>query len=214
MMKHRFTYGIVEKREEYSIVLKKKKPFLLGSDIVPKVTQRIHGVCLVAAGFSFKGKLMLRKIKRSAKINSEYYQQNILTPIFRHDIPSLYGNECGKVVFHHDKATSHVSRSTVNFFDNLSRETGINTIPVDRIPVKSPDLAPMDFCVFGCLKMALGKRHPTSLDGLWKVVRYEWNKLDMTVLRRSLLSWKIRCRAVAKRGGHQIEHLKSCNYGL
>ena len=71
---------------------------------------------MVAAGVSYKGKLKIRKIEKSAKVNYVYYQTNILTPIFTEDIPSLYGNKVTKVWFHHDKASSHTSLSTVQFW--------------------------------------------------------------------------------------------------
>lgn len=169
---------------------------------------------MVVAGISYEGKLKIRRIGKNAKINSEYYQTNILNPIFKEDIPNLYGNDTKNVVFHHDKATSHVSRSTVNFLHTLETETGITSIEPKRIPVKSPDCAPMDFCVFGVLKRKVGNRRPKNLNGLWKVLKEEWEKLDITMLRRSLLSWKVRCRSVAKGHGYPVEHLKDFNYGL
>ena len=85
--------------------------------------------------------------------------------------------------FHHYKATSHVSRSTLSFVETLTKETEINTIPENRIPWKSIDLDPIEFCAFGCLKTAIGKRHPKILHGLWKIVNEDWNNLSFAVLR-------------------------------
>ncbi|UYV60179.1 CLCN3 [Cordylochernes scorpioides] len=112
--------------------------------------------------------IRLKRSEINAKINSEYYQNNILEPIFLNDIPSIYGKQSNKVWFHHDNATSHTSSSTQAYLEDQRQRTGINTIPKNRTPVKSPDLAPMDFCIFGCLKRALGKRHPRTIEGLWK----------------------------------------------
>ncbi|UYV60750.1 PDE2A [Cordylochernes scorpioides] len=169
---------------------------------------------IVACGISYEGKLKIRKVERNAKINSEYYQNNLLEPKFLNDIPSIYGKQSNKVWFHHDNATSHTSSSTQAYFEDLRQRTGINTIPKNRTPVKSPDLAPMDFCIFGCLKRALGKRHPRTIEGLWKVVKEEWDLLSMTMIRKCLLSWKIKCRSVNKQKGFQIEHLKKFKYGV
>ena len=116
--------------------------------------------------------------------------------------------------FHQDKATSHFSRSNLNFLENLSSETGIRYIPKRHIPVKSPNAAPMDFCVFGLLKRSIGKRKAKTLNSLWKILEDEWNKLSPVILQKSLLSWKHRCRAIVKNQGYQIEHDKNHNYGL
>lgn len=58
-------------------------------------------------------------------------------------------------------------------------------------------------CAFDLLKRAL-RKHPRTLNGLWKTVEGEWSKIDMTVLRKSLLSRKIRARAIVKNYGYQI----------
>ena len=170
---------------------------------------------MIATGISHKGKLKIRRIEKNAKINSEYYQRNILIPIFKEDIPHLFGTDTPNVIFYHDKASSHVSWSTVNFLETLRAKTGINTVEPKRIPVKSPDCSPMYFCTFGLLKRQIGNEHLKTIEmGLWKVVREEWEKLELATLRRCLLSWKVRCRAVAKNHGYPVEHLKYFRYGL
>ena len=81
------------------------------------------------------------------------------------------------------KASSHQSKSTTVYLAKKESETGIKCIPFDEIPVKSSDASPIDFCVVGLLKQALGKQHPKTLNGLWKTFQEEWSKIDMTVLR-------------------------------
>ena len=63
-----------------------------------------------------------------------------------------------------DKASSHTSKSTATYLAKKELETGIKCIPFNEIPVKSPDAYPMDFCAFGLLKRALGKRLPSTLN--------------------------------------------------
>ena len=163
---------------------------------------------MVVAGYCYQGKLPLIKVDPKTKINSLYYQKDVLEPIFRREIPRLYGDDSKNVWFHQDKASSHTSRSTSSFLEELTRETKINVIPFSSIPVKSPDASPMDFCAFGMLKRALGNCRATTLNGLWKICKREWQRIDPTILRRSLLSWKVRCRAIAKNKGYHIEHMK------
>jgi hypothetical protein len=110
---------------------------------------------MIVAGFGYNGKLTIRRIEKNAKINSSYYQEHILKPIFYEEIPNLYPGLCDKVEVHQNKASSHTSASTLQFLQNITSETKIKAIPFDHIPVKSPDASPMDFCAFGQLKRAL-----------------------------------------------------------
>lgn len=161
---------------------------------------------MIIAGYCSKGRLQIRRVAKNVKVNAKYYQDNILEPLFRHEIPALYGNEACKVRIHQDKASSHTARSTVNYLQQMETETGISAIPYSDIPVKSPDASPMDFCGFGLLKRGLGDRRPRTLDGLWKACQQVWNAIPLPVLQRSLLQWKLRCRAIARLHGHHVEH--------
>jgi hypothetical protein len=176
------------------------------SDWVRECKESFPRGFMVVAGYSYNGKLPIRRIEPNAKINAAYYQEKVLEPMYRVDIPSLYGSDTRKVGIHQDKASSHTARSTVAYMDRLAAETGIRAIPFHEIPVKSPDASPMDFCGFGLLKRAIGNRRPRTLDGLWKVCQEEWERIDLAVLRRSLMQWKLRCRAIVRRQGLQIEH--------
>ncbi|GFS87476.1 uncharacterized protein TNCV_207871 [Trichonephila clavipes] len=93
-----------------------------------------------------------------------------------------------KVLLPSDKASSRTSKSKAAYSTNKESETEIRCIPFGEIPVKSPDASPMDFSAFCLLKRALGKEHPKTLNGLWKMVQDEWNKICMAVLIKSLLS--------------------------
>ena len=152
--------------------------------------------------------MSLKRISKKVKINSRYYQEEILEPYFREDIPTLYPNQTNQVELHQDKASSHTSNSTRLFLEKMANDTGIRAIPFEHIPVKSPDAAPMDYCAFGLLKQALGRGKPKTLNGLWKAVEEEWCKLSIVTLRRALFTWKQRCRMIVKEQGYQIEHLK------
>ncbi|GFW96636.1 uncharacterized protein TNCV_2846931 [Trichonephila clavipes] len=67
-----------------------------------------------------------------------------------------------KVEHQMDKASSHTSKSIAAYLAKKESETGIKCIPFDEISVKSHDASPTDFCAFGLLKRALGKRHPRT----------------------------------------------------
>lgn len=161
---------------------------------------------MVVAGYSYRGRLQIRRVAKNTKINARYYQENVLKPLFETEIPALYGPDQRKVHIHQDKASSHTARTTQDYCRRMQEQTGIQTIPYSEIPVKSPDASPMDFCGFGLLKSGLGKQRPRTLDGLWKTCKRVWNAIPLPVLQRSLLQWKLRCRAIARCHGYQIEH--------
>ncbi|KAJ9601450.1 hypothetical protein L9F63_000398 [Diploptera punctata] len=96
----------------------------------------------------------------------------------------------------------------------MEQETGIHAIPFSNIPVKSPDASPMEFCAFGLFKRALGNRRPRTIDTVWKACKEERELLDMAMLRKSFLRWKLRCRAIARVKGHQIEHARWWRHGF
>ncbi|GFV32062.1 hypothetical protein TNCV_1452751 [Trichonephila clavipes] len=97
---------------------------------------------------------------------------------------------------------NHASQGSVNRDKPISRNRGGSERPFFR---ESPDVSPMDFCAFGLSKRALGKRYPRTLNGLWKTAQEQWSKMGRTVLRKRLLSWKIRDKSIVKNRGFQIE---------
>ena len=175
------------------------------SNFIKHCREKFSKGFMVVAGYSSRGKLTIRKVASKAKINSVYFQTNIMEPIFREDVPFLYGNEASKVLIHMDKASSHTSKSSRAYYQKMENETKIRVIPFSSIPVKSPDASPMDFCGFGLLKRGLGKRRPKTIEGLWKVCKEVWEDIPQVALRKSLLQWKLRCRAIVHNRGLHIE---------
>ena len=68
-------------------------------------------------GYSYNRKLKVKKVEKNVKINWDYHQKYILTPIFKEEIPPLYPNNLHSVKFHQDKDPSHTSKSTALFFE-------------------------------------------------------------------------------------------------
>ena len=169
---------------------------------------------MVVAGFCARGKLPMHRVDSKAKVNALYFQTNIMEPLCRTHIPQLYGSDTRKVWIHMHKASSHTSHSSVAYYRRMATETGVSVIPFSSIPVKSPDASPMDFCAFGLLKRGLAHRRPTTIAGLWKACQAVWSSIPLTHLRRALLQWKLRCRAIVQARGHHIEHNRWWRKGL
>ncbi|GFW24476.1 hypothetical protein TNCV_607171 [Trichonephila clavipes] len=73
-------------------------------------------------------------------------------------------NDIDKVEPHLDKAPSHISKSAAAYLAKEESKIEIKCVPFDEVLVKLPEAALMDFCVFGLLKRALGKRHSRTLN--------------------------------------------------
>lgn len=75
-------------------------------------------------------------------------------------------------------------------------------------PPRSPDLNPLDFFYWGCLKEEVYRQPITSLEVLRARVQAAANKINdrrhARFLRRSFIR---RCRACIRMGGRQFEHL-------
>ena len=71
-----------------------------------------------------------------------------------------------------------------------------------------PEVCLIYYCALELLKAALFKRHPKTLDRLWRIVEEEWNNINIDVLRNFILSLKSRCNTVVQQIGYQIEHIR------
>ena len=154
---------------------------------------------MVWLGISANGCTRVRFVTPGAKVNSDYYIKNILTPFIRQDIPKLYPN--GDFLYHQDSAPSHASKKTLKFL----RDNNIPLItPLQWMP-NSPDAAPLDYFYWGYLKNRLNKRKVTTISGLKKAIREEVKKVPQNVINKALKSWPRRCRQIYYNKGLHIE---------
>jgi hypothetical protein len=179
-----------------------------GDQFWGRCRERFPDGFMVVAGICHKGKLPLIKVPKKVKINSDYYIKYVIEPYYE-EIKRLYPKkELSKTYFHHDRASSHVSKKTLKKLDQLQESTGIRYISPCHTPVKSPDIAPMDFSMFGILKTRLWKYKPRTVTGLWNASKKVWKNIPMPMVRNTLMSWKKRCRLVVKRKGSHIENIR------
>lgn len=164
---------------------------------------------MVVGGMTGRGPLPLIKIPNNVKINAKNYCQLVLKPYFDIYLPKLYPNEMCKILFHHDKASSHTAIFTQAYLTNLKSKYGINFLAKQDIPVKGPDISPLDFFGFGFLKQKAKKCKATTLDGLWRFWQKTWSGIDAQKCLQVFRSWKRRLREVSRRDGGHIEHLKN-----
>lgn len=152
-----------------------------------------------------KGILPLHKIPGSTKVNSDYYIAKVLKPIIEQQLPKLYKNELHKVVIHHDQASSHMSNATEAYAAEIKEKLGVTILFKEDIPVKGPDVSPLDFFGFGYIKQRFNCHKKMTLDGAWKALKSEWNKVSAATCKRVIESWKRRLRLIPRLRGYHIE---------
>ena len=164
---------------------------------------------MVVGVMTGRGVIPLFRVPPKVKINADYYITYILKPLFEKFLPEKYPGELHKIFFHHDKASSHTSRKTLEFLNEMKAKHKINFISNKDIPVKSPDASLCDFFGFGWLKQQLLRRKATTLEGLWKLSRDIWHTFPLETVQKAFNSWKMRCRLIDQKNGDHIEQIRN-----
>jgi len=113
-----------------------------------------------------------------------------------------------KILFHHDKASSHTSIFTTSYLDVQRSKYGLNFLDKQDIPVRGADISPMDFFGFGFLKQKFEKTNSKTLRGLWVKSKRIWSTVTPEMCMKVLRSWKISLNMVYKKDGGHVEHIK------
>ena len=153
---------------------------------------------MFAAGFSWRGPTRLYIVENNAKVNGEYFLENILKPMLLDDLPRLYGKDAGKVILHMDSAPSHTKKIVYEWLDT----NGFKYFSKEQWLANSPEISPMDYFVNGHLKNELQKRGYESVDGMVKCAKDVWSKIPLEMFKNALKSWPERVLAIHKARGN------------
>lgn len=160
---------------------------------------------MVAGILTGRGVLPLMKVPEKIKINADVYIDYILRPMVEIELPKLYPGELSKIFIHHDKAPSHTSKKVAIYAKEIKDKYGITIIDNNEIPVKSPDISPLDFFGFGYLKSSLFHYKALTINRLWKNAKEVWGNIKTETVVQVFKNWKKRCRSVDYNMGKQIE---------
>lgn len=132
------------------------------------------------------------------KINQQIYREKLLEAGLIPWARKQFGSE--RWTFQQDSAPSHKAKGTQKWL----QENVPNFIPWEHWPSSSPDLNPLDYCVWSVLQAkACSKKH-TSLDALKLSLSREWKQLSQNVIRTSCDSFRKRLQLVVKAKGGYI----------
>ncbi|CAG7712059.1 unnamed protein product [Allacma fusca] len=108
----------------------------------------------------------------------------MIWPLVNRHIPSVYSGVLDKVFIHHDTASSNTARKPQAHAQDVRKSTGVKIIKNSDMPIKSPNASQMDLFGFGYHKKRLGRRAPTTENGLWKVLQETLRKVDLSMVNQ------------------------------
>ena len=156
---------------------------------------------MVSAGVCYGGKGNLHFITEKAKINADYYTNNLLPKLIE-DCNNLAPND---FIFQQDGAPAHTSRLAQDWLEQHSPDF----IKKDEWPPNSPDLNPLDFHIWGAMleKYQAHKPKPKNKAELKTVLQEIWDDLPQEPIDRAILSFRSRLLACIRAQGGHFEHL-------
>ncbi|XP_076044978.1 uncharacterized protein LOC143027553 [Oratosquilla oratoria] len=139
------------------------------------------------------------KDSQGVKINSDRYINDILVPALE-EMKKHFKDH--PFTFQQDGAPSHTSRKTQDW---CSRQFP-RFWSKEMWPPSSPDLNPMDFCVWSLLEAKACSVAHSSVDALKQSLQREWVKIPQDKLRASVENFRERIERVIRVKGDYIEN--------
>jgi transposase len=146
---------------------------------------------MVWGGVCWHGKTKILQIPKGQNMGSEEYIQ-LLQGNLVEEGKRLFEGQSWKLL--EDNAPAHRAKATQEWY----QMQGVDVVV--GFPPNSPDLNIMEN-TWRLLDDMLATRRPTTMDGLWKVVQEEWEKLSMVSIQSLVQSLPERLNAVIKAKG-------------
>lgn len=166
---------------------------------------------MVWAGVGHNAKAPLIFVKSGLKIDTDLYRRDILRPVMNWakdhygvDEQGYWNDWC----FQQDSAPSHAS-----FKDNPEKfkiptqrwldENFPDFISKDEWPAASPDLNPLDYCIWSIIESEVNAEAHNSIESLKAAIESAFEKLDQQMINRAVDNWMKRLdKVIAASGGH------------
>jgi hypothetical protein len=156
---------------------------------------------MVSVGISKAGKTSVLFVDEGCTVNADYYCNNLL----RRMIPEMNKLVKGKnkYLFMQDGARAHTARISLEM---LRDEKQLQLLEPTNWPPNSPDINPVDYCIWGTLERNVYRgRKITDLNTLKSAIVEEWAKIPQETINRSIDAFRSRLRKVIKAEGGHIE---------
>lgn len=153
---------------------------------------------MVSAGVSKLGKTSLHFVEPEAKVNGEYYREQILR-VMLPECAQLAGAD--GYTFQQDGARAHTARDTIAFLE----ERVPDLLEPTMWPPNSPDLNPMDYCIWGVLQSMVYRQRIENRDQLRTALLECWNSLSQETVDSAIDQFRPRLRKIIDVEGKHIE---------
>ena len=156
---------------------------------------------MVSVAVSKLGKTSMFFVEPGAKVNGPYYRNHLLADMIP-EMDTLANHQ--PYIFMQDGARSHTATETVEY---LQSQQHLDLIAPNEWPPNSPDLNPVDFCIWGKLKTNVYReRRITSIEQLRAVLIEEWEKFPQSIIDNCIDAFRGRLRRVIECEGMHIEN--------
>ena len=113
-------------------------------------------------------------------------------------------------VFQQDSAPAHRARDIVQLLQQQTPEF----IAPDLWPPNSPDLNPVDYCVWGLMQERVYRTAVRDTADLKRRLTDTWSYIPQTIIDETIYEWELRLRACVKANERHFEHslLLTCSF--
>lgn len=154
---------------------------------------------MVWGAISAKGKLPLLFIDKGVKINAKYYLENVLQSHLVPEAQILFPDL--DYCFQQDGAPSH----TANVVQQWCKDNLKDFITKDEWPPSSPDLNPLDYCIWGEMLSRLQCKNICNLDQFKQAISQVWTDIPIEVVRAACNGFRGRLVKVRSFKGERFE---------
>ena len=156
---------------------------------------------MVSVALSKVGKSSVFFVEPGAKVNGAYYREKLLASMIP-EMDRLTGYQ--PYVFMQDGARSHTANETVRF---LNQQRHLTLLQPNMWPPNSPDLNPVDYCVWSALERNVyrGRRFENTIE-FKEAIFQEWEALPQAVINNTIDGFRSRVRLVIAENGQHIEN--------
>lgn len=154
---------------------------------------------MVWGAISHNGKIPLKFVDKGVKIDQKYYKTEILEKTLMKNIDTLYPD--GRWIFQQDSAPAHKAKAVQAWLAAKCPQF----ISSEEWPASSPDLNPLDYCIWGTLEARVNATPHRSIESLKAKLIQEWDALSFDLVRAAIGCWRRRLALIVKHRGGRFE---------